>query len=65
MNREKLDREVLLVQYNTAQYSLYHKRKNAYFPSIERALQEAGVPDDFKYLAVAESWLKNDAKSGV
>ena len=29
------------------------------FPSIEKILEEEGVPDDFKYLAVIESALEN------
>jgi hypothetical protein len=35
------------------------KRATRYFPLIERILKEAGIPDDFKYLAVAESELSN------
>jgi hypothetical protein len=36
--------------------------KNTYkfFPVIERILAENGIPDDFKYLAVAESNLRNE-----
>jgi Transglycosylase SLT domain. len=33
------------------------KRANRYFPVIEPILQKNGIPDDFKYLAVAESGL--------
>jgi hypothetical protein len=35
------------------------KRANRWFPVIEPILKEYGIPDDFKYLAVAESGLKN------
>ena len=32
---------------------------NRFFPEIERILRQEGIPDDFKYLAVAESGLRN------
>ena len=35
------------------------KRANKYFPIIEPILAKNGIPDDFKYLAVAESGLDN------
>lgn len=42
------------------------KLANRYFPTIERVLAEEGVPDDFKYLAVAESSLQNaTSRSGA
>lgn len=37
---------------------LLMKRANKYFPIIEPILKN-GIPDDFKYLAVAESGLQN------
>jgi len=36
---------------------LLMKRANKYFPIIEPILKKNGIPDDFKYLAVAESGL--------
>lgn len=39
------------------------KLANRYFPTIEKILAEEGVPDDFKYLAVAESSLLYNATS--
>lgn len=39
------------------------KLANRYFPTIEKILVEEGVPDDFKYLAVAESSLLYNATS--
>jgi membrane-bound lytic murein transglycosylase D len=36
---------------------------NRYFPIISERLQRAGVPDDFKYLCVAESSLVGNARS--
>jgi len=35
------------------------------FPLIEKKLEEAGLPDDLKYVAVAESALKPDSVSPV
>jgi membrane-bound lytic murein transglycosylase D len=55
--REKLDHELLVNTYWQSQTLLFHKRANRWFPVIEPILQENGVPDDFKYLAVIESGL--------
>lgn len=54
---ESLDREVLVNTYWQSQTLLFIKRANRFFPTIEKILKEKGVPDDFKYLAVAESGL--------
>jgi len=57
--REALDRE-LLVNYYSHSQSLYAlKLSTRYFPMMEEKLRAAGVPEDFKYLAVAESHLQN------
>ncbi|MCF8378078.1 MAG: transglycosylase SLT domain-containing protein [Bacteroidales bacterium] len=57
--REALDREILVNTYWQSQTLLFLKRANRYFPTIEKILREYNVPDDFKYLAVAESGLMN------
>ncbi|EKE29095.1 MAG: membrane-bound lytic murein transglycosylase precursor [uncultured bacterium (gcode 4)] len=62
-NREKLVKELSISRFNVYQFVLYHKREPLYFKTIEKKLRDAWIPDDFKYLAVAESWLKNDALS--
>lgn len=62
-NREKFARELSINRFNLYQFILFHKREPIYFPYIEKRLKEEGIPDDFKYLAVAESALKNDALS--
>jgi membrane-bound lytic murein transglycosylase D len=41
------------------------KLANRYFPDISARLKEAGIPDDFKYVCVAESNLLAGARSGV
>jgi membrane-bound lytic murein transglycosylase D len=55
--RESLDRELLVNTYWQSQTLLFIKRAAKYFPVIEPILKEEGVPDDFKYLALAESGL--------
>lgn len=55
--RESLDRELQVNTYWHSQTILLLKRANRFFPIIEPILKENGVPDDFKYLAVAESAL--------
>ena len=55
--KERLDRELLVNTYWQSNALLLFKRANKYFPIIEPILQEEGVPDDFKYLAVIESGL--------
>lgn len=57
--RESLDRELLSNTYFHSQSIRYIKLANRYFPVIEPILKELGVPDDFKYLAIAESGLSN------
>lgn len=57
--RQRLDAELLRNVYFHSQTILSVKRANALFPLIEPILKEEGVPDDLKYLAVAESTLSN------
>jgi len=57
--RERIDRELLVNTYWQSNALLLLKRKHKYFPVIEKILKQQGVPDDFKYLAVAESGLQN------
>ncbi len=57
--RERLDREILINAYLQSSTIMNIKLANRYFPVVEKLLQEEGVPDDFKYLAVAESSLRN------
>ena len=55
--KERMDRELLVNTYWQSNGLLLIKKANKYFPLIERILKEEGVPEDFKYLAVAESGL--------
>ena len=57
--REGLDRELLINTYWQSHTMLLIKRANRYFPVIEKILKKNGIPEDFKYLPVAESDLMN------
>lgn len=57
--RERLERELIVNTYYHTSTILNLKKMSRYFPIIEPILEEHGVPDDFKYLAVAESNLSN------
>lgn len=56
---ERLDRELLRNAYWHSNTALNIKKAYRYFPVIEQTLAEHGLPDDLKYLAVAESDLSN------
>jgi membrane-bound lytic murein transglycosylase D len=56
---EALDRELLSNTFFHSQTIRMIKMANRYFPQIEPILMEHGIPDDFKYLAIAESNLSN------
>ncbi len=58
---ERLERELYVNAYWESNLILLFKRSKKYLPEIERLLKEQGVPDDFKYLAIAESGLLNAA----
>ncbi len=53
--KESLDRELLSNTYFHSQTIRLIKLANRYFPEIEPVLRRNLVPDDFKYLVVAES----------
>lgn len=59
--RERMDRELLVNTYWQSNGLLIFKRAHKYFPIIEPLLKKYGLPDDFKYLAVAESGLMNNS----
>ena len=60
---EMLDREFTVMVWDHARVFMLLKRAARYFPFIEKALRDAGMPDDLKYLAVAESSLIPYARS--
>ena len=61
--KERLDREILFNSYSHANVLFLVKLSNRYFPIISERLAANGVPDDFKYLCVAESNLIPGAMS--
>ncbi len=63
--RERLDREVLTNVYLQSATSQIIKRAHRWFPLIEKILKEEKIPKDFKYLAVIESALIEQAISPV
>jgi membrane-bound lytic murein transglycosylase D len=56
---ERMEREFLSNTYWHSATILAIKRANRWFPVIEPILKKNNIPDDFKYLAVAESNLEN------
>lgn len=57
--RERLEREIYVNAYWESNMLLLMKRSSKFLPEIEAWLKENNVPDDFKYLAIAESGLMN------
>jgi len=61
--KERLEREMLLSLDNNDDVILWLKRANRFFPYIEKVLKEKSLPEDLKYVAIAESALKSHATS--
>ena len=57
--RERYERELLSTCYFHSNTMLLVKRSKRWFPVIEPILKKYGIPEDFKYLCVAESTLTN------
>lgn len=60
---ERFDRELNTFTYLHATTLLLIKRANRVFPQIVPILEKNGIPEDFKYLAVIESYLDTRAIS--
>ncbi|MBS1773871.1 MAG: lytic transglycosylase domain-containing protein [Bacteroidetes bacterium] len=56
--RERLERELTINYYMHGTTLQMLRMSTRYFPQIEQQLKANGVPDDFKYLCVAESSLQ-------
>lgn|SRR5574344_555276 len=65
--KESVEREFYLLLQQPGQVILYLKRSGRYFPMFEKAAKDLGLPDDLKYLAVAESalYMSRSSKSAV
>lgn len=63
--RESLQREMLTTAYMHSRTSLTLLNSRRYFAIIEPILAANGIPDDFKYLCMAESGLDPEAVSAA
>jgi len=61
--RERLEKELLLTLWDRPQVILWLKRSRRYLPPIEAILSKHGMPEDIKYIAIAESALRPHAGS--
>jgi len=57
--RERLERELVVASYSYSLTLMSLKRTGRWFPMIEEIFKCEGVPDDLKYLVIAESNLTN------
>lgn len=57
--KERFDRELISNCFRHSATFLFFKKAHRYFPIIEPILKANGIPDDIKYLSVAESALSN------
>jgi hypothetical protein len=56
--RERLEKELLLTLWDRPQVILWLKRSTRYLPYIEKMLKESNIPEDLKYIPIAESALR-------
>ncbi|MDO9533166.1 MAG: lytic transglycosylase domain-containing protein [Deltaproteobacteria bacterium] len=63
--REALDREFVIEVWSRAQTTMWLKRAHRYFPEIERKLRARRLPLDLKYVVLAESDLRTQARSSA
>lgn len=61
--KERMDRELLVNTYWQSNGLLLIKRAHKYFPILEPLLVKYGLPDDFKFLALAESGFIDETSS--
>jgi membrane-bound lytic murein transglycosylase D len=61
--RERLEKELLLSLWDRPQVILWLKRSPRYMPLIETMLKDNNLPDDLKYIAIAESALRPHVSS--
>lgn len=55
--KERLERELYAISFAHSRTSMALKRASRFFPVFEEILKRERVPDDFKFLAMAESEL--------
>jgi membrane-bound lytic murein transglycosylase D len=61
--KERMERELLVNTYWQSNGILLFKRANKYFPILEPLLKKYNLPDDFKFLALAESGFTDETSS--
>tara|TARA_R110000868_G_scaffold48817_3_gene158013 strand:+ start:1025 stop:3034 length:2010 start_codon:yes stop_codon:yes gene_type:complete len=61
--KRDIQKDVDMLRKSPKYFNIKLDRVRLYFPLIEAALKEEGIPDDFKYLSVQESALISDAVS--
>lgn len=61
--RERLERELVIALDSSDSIVMWLKRSNRYFPEIEKTLKALNLPDDLKYITIAESSLRTHAYS--
>ena len=61
--KERMERELLVNTYWQSNGILLLKRVNRYFPILEPLLAKHNLPDDFKFLALAESGFTDETSS--
>ncbi len=63
--KEALDREFAIEVWSRAQTTMWLKRAHRYFPEIERKIRARRLPLDLKYVVLAESDLRAQARSSA
>lgn len=61
--KERMDREIIVNTYAHSHLLYILKLSSRIFPELEKRLKSNGIPEDFKYLCVAESSLQNPTSS--
>ena len=61
--RERMEKEMLLNLWDRPQVVLWIKRSPRYLPLIEKILKQENMPEDLKYVVIAESALRPHAGS--
>jgi hypothetical protein len=62
--RERFEKEIMISLWDRPQVILWLKRSRRYMPHIEQMLKDNDLPEDLKYVAVAESALRPHVRSG-
>jgi membrane-bound lytic murein transglycosylase D len=62
--RERFEKELMISLWDRPQVILWLKRSRRFMPHIEEMLKDNDLPEDLKYVAVAESALRPHVRSG-